>query len=44
MLPKASGVFPPPDRATPEGILAIGGKPDPELLLIAYGQGVFPGP
>lgn len=41
---KASGVFPPPDRATPEGILAIGGKPDPELLLIAYGQGVFPWP
>lgn len=44
MFPKVSDVFPPPERATPEGILAIGGKPDPELLLIAYSQGVFPWP
>ena len=37
-------VFPPPERASPEGILAVGGRPDPETLKTAYSQGVFPWP
>lgn len=37
-------VFPPPERANPDGILAIGGKPDPDLLLAAYSRGIFPWP
>ena len=37
-------IFPPPDRATPDGVLAIGGKPEPDLLLAAYSRGVFPWP
>lgn len=37
-------VFPPPDRATPDGILAVGGRPDPDLLLAAYSRGIFPWP
>lgn len=37
-------VFPPPERATADGILAVGGKPDPDLLLNAYSRGIFPWP
>ena len=37
-------VFPPPERATADGILAVGGKPDPDLLLAAYSRGIFPWP
>jgi leucyl/phenylalanyl-tRNA--protein transferase len=44
MFPRVRDVFPPPDRATPEGVLAIGGKPEPDLLLAAYSRGVFPWP
>ena len=44
MFPRSRDVFPPPDRATPEGVLAIGGKPEPDLLLAAYSRGVFPWP
>ena len=36
--------FPPPDRATPEGVLAVGDDLRPERLLTAYSQGVFPWP
>lgn len=35
-------IFPPPDWAAPEGILAIGGDLRPERLLLAYQQGIFP--
>lgn len=34
--------FPPVDRATPEGLLAVGGDLRPERLLEAYRQGIFP--
>lgn len=37
-------IFPPPDRATPDGILAVGGRPEPDLLLAAYSRGIFPWP
>lgn len=36
--------FPPPELASREGIVAIGGDPSPERLLLAYGQGIFPWP
>lgn len=36
--------FPPPESATPEGIVAIGGDTRPERLLLAYSQGIFPWP
>lgn len=35
-------VFPPPETASPEGVLAIGGNLLPETLIEAYKQGVFP--
>ncbi|MGE3979168.1 MAG: leucyl/phenylalanyl-tRNA--protein transferase, partial [Nitrospira sp.] len=34
--------FPPVDRASPEGLLAVGGDLRPERLLEAYRQGIFP--
>lgn len=34
--------FPPVDRASPEGLLAVGGDLCPERLLEAYRQGIFP--
>jgi len=37
-------VFPPPDSANEDGVLAIGGRPDAQTLLTAYGQGIFPWP
>ena len=36
--------FPPPEQASPEGIVALGGEPSPERLLLAYGRGIFPWP
>jgi leucyl/phenylalanyl-tRNA--protein transferase len=35
-------VFPPPDRAEPDGLLAVGGGLEPERLLLAYSMGIFP--
>lgn len=35
-------IFPPPELAEPEGILAVGGDLRPERLLAAYRQGIFP--
>lgn len=35
-------VFPHPDRADPDGLLAIGGDLRPERLLLAYSNGIFP--
>ena len=37
-------VFPPPEGASPEGIVAIGGDFKPERLVLAYSQGIFPWP
>lgn len=36
--------FPPPERASPEGLVAIGGDVAPQRLLLAYSQGIFPWP
>jgi len=36
--------FPDPREATPEGIVAAGGRPDPEFLVEAYANGIFPWP
>ncbi|MFI5306388.1 MAG: leucyl/phenylalanyl-tRNA--protein transferase [Polyangiales bacterium] len=36
--------FPPPERATPEGLVAVGGDTSPERLILAYSQGIFPWP
>lgn len=36
--------FPPVSRATPSGLLAIGGDLSPERLLVAYANGIFPWP
>ncbi|MFP5289202.1 MAG: leucyl/phenylalanyl-tRNA--protein transferase [Thermoanaerobaculia bacterium] len=44
MLFRQRDVFPPPERATEDGILAVGGRPDPDLLLNAYSRGIFPWP
>ncbi|MBI1344215.1 MAG: leucyl/phenylalanyl-tRNA--protein transferase [Terrimonas sp.] len=35
-------VFPPVDLAGPEGLLALGGDLQPERILLAYRQGIFP--
>ncbi len=37
-------VFPPPDEAEEDGLLAVGGDLTPERLLLAYSQGIFPWP
>lgn len=44
MLSRGRDIFPPVDRTTPEGVIAIGGKPEPNLLLNAYSRGIFPWP
>ncbi|WP_123290446.1 leucyl/phenylalanyl-tRNA--protein transferase [Desulfosoma caldarium] len=35
-------VFPPPELAEPDGLLAIGGDLSPRRLLVAYRHGIFP--
>lgn len=35
-------VFPPPDAAGDDGLLAVGGDLSPERLLVAYAEGIFP--
>ncbi|PYQ57987.1 MAG: leucyl/phenylalanyl-tRNA--protein transferase, partial [Acidobacteria bacterium] len=35
-------LFPPVSRASPEGVVAVGGRPDPETLKEAYSRGIFP--
>ena len=37
-------VFPPPQLADPDGLLAVGGDLRPERLLLAYASGIFPWP
>ena len=36
--------FPPVSWASPEGVVAVGGRPDPETLKTAYRRGIFPWP
>jgi leucyl/phenylalanyl-tRNA--protein transferase len=35
-------IFPPPDHAEPEGLLAVGGDLQVDRLLLAYRMGIFP--
>lgn len=35
-------IFPPPETADPDGLLAIGGDLSPERLILAYKKGIFP--
>lgn len=37
-------VFPPPEAASEEGIVAVGGDVSPQRLILAYSQGIFPWP
>ena len=37
-------LFPPPEGASEEGVVAIGGDLRPERLVLAYSQGIFPWP
>src|SRR3954453_22397750 len=37
-------LFPPVSRASPEGVIAVGGRPDAETLKEAYSHGIFPWP
>lgn len=37
-------LFPPPEGASPEGVVAVGGDCSPERLLLAYREGIFPWP
>lgn len=36
--------FPPASWASRDGVIAVGGRPDPETLKAAYGRGIFPWP
>ena len=36
--------FPPVSWTSPEGVIAVGGRPDPETLVEAYSRGIFPWP
>ena len=36
--------FPDPREATDEGVVAVGGRPEPGLLAEAYARGIFPWP
>jgi leucyl/phenylalanyl-tRNA--protein transferase len=38
----AEPVFPDPEEADPDGLLAVGGDLSPERLVTAYAQGIFP--
>ena len=35
-------IFPPPDHAEPDGLLAVGGDLSSDRLLLAYQMGIFP--
>lgn len=37
-------LFPPPELATEDGLVAVGGDVTPERLILAYAQGIFPWP
>src|SRR4051812_10311603 len=40
----AIAAFPDPRQTTEDGLLAVGGDLEPESLLLAYRQGIFPWP
>jgi leucyl/phenylalanyl-tRNA--protein transferase len=40
----AEGRFPDPREATEDGVVAVGGRPEPALLAEAYARGIFPWP
>ena len=40
----AENRFPDPRYAAPDGVVAVGGRPEPELLEEAYARGIFPWP
>jgi leucyl/phenylalanyl-tRNA---protein transferase len=42
--PPCQWAFPPPDAASPDGLLAVGADLEPGTLLAAYRSGVFPMP
>lgn len=37
-------LFPPPEKATEDGLVAVGGDASPQRLVLAYSQGIFPWP
>jgi len=37
-------LFPPPELASEDGLVAVGGDVGPERLILAYAQGIFPWP
>jgi leucyl/phenylalanyl-tRNA--protein transferase len=37
-------LFPPVSWTSPDGVIAVGGRPDPETLKVAYSRGIFPWP
>lgn len=41
---RGASPFPRPSRANEEGIVAIGARPEPDLMLAAYRRGIFPWP
>ncbi len=41
---KMNSIFPNPRHATPDGLVAVGGQLDIEILKEAYSQGIFPWP
>ena len=43
-LPEDAIVFPAPELAEPDGLLAFGGGLEPERLVLAYANGIFPWP
>jgi len=40
----AESRFPDPRESTPDGVVAVGGRPEPALLEEAYARGIFPWP
>lgn len=44
MRRKRRVLFPPAEWATPDGVIAVGGAPDPDTLEAAYRRGIFPWP
>src|SRR5215212_7630338 len=42
--PMALSQFPDPREATEDGVVAVGGRPEPALLEEAYARGIFPWP
>jgi leucyl/phenylalanyl-tRNA--protein transferase len=45
IIPRVAQVrFPNPRDATPEGVVAVGGTPEPDYLFEAYSNGIFPWP